>query len=118
MPATLPWPKMAKTPAKIGTVAPSTTVRCAARKRTRAWAIVRRIVVMAFLPETGFPALSIASERRRSSRLYGSRHACRLRHVFPGGDGAREFGGHRVDGSLVRHGTLQPGPRGLIEDGP
>src|SRR5262249_10155253 len=47
---TLPWPKMAKTPANSGTSWPSITVRCAVRYFTRAWAMVRRMVFMALYP--------------------------------------------------------------------
>ena len=53
MPATLPWPKMPQTPAKIGTFLPSTTVICAFRKCATACAIVSRIVfAMVFLPNS------------------------------------------------------------------
>src|SRR5262249_6750878 len=45
-PATLPCPKIAKTPANKGTSRPSTSLVCAARYRVSAWAIVRRIVVI------------------------------------------------------------------------
>ena len=49
-PATLPCPKIAHTPANRGSSPPSISVRCAARKRTSACAIVRRIVVIARPP--------------------------------------------------------------------
>jgi len=45
-PATLPWPKIAKTPANRGYSRPSISLFCDARKRTSAWAIVSRIVVI------------------------------------------------------------------------
>ena len=51
MPATLPWPKIAQTPAKSGTVSPSISVFWAASSATSACAMVRRIV----LPSSSHP---------------------------------------------------------------
>src|SRR5215203_6286446 len=45
MPATLPWPKIAHTPANSGSTRPSHSVCCAARWRTSACAMVRRRVM-------------------------------------------------------------------------
>src|SRR5919198_6631374 len=44
MPATLPWPKMPKQPAKKRCLTPSRSTCCAARKRTSACAVVSRRV--------------------------------------------------------------------------
>ena len=65
MPATLPWPKIANTPWKSGSLArrPS-RMRCAARYRTSAWAIVRRIVFMR--PSRGGRRRARSGARRRS----------------------------------------------------
>ena len=52
-PATLPWPKIAHTPAKSGASPPSTSVRWAHRKRTSACAIVSRWVAIAVPPWPG-----------------------------------------------------------------
>ena len=49
MPATLPWPKMPKQPAKSFCRSPSRSLHWLARKRTTAWATVRRTVVAAWV---------------------------------------------------------------------
>jgi hypothetical protein len=49
-PATLPWPKIAHTPARSGASPSSVSVCWAHRNRTSAWAIVSRWVAIALPP--------------------------------------------------------------------
>ena len=75
MPATLPWPKIAQHPAKIGSFSPSITVIWLARNRTSACATVSRTVLPTmFLPSRRAPALgrriassALAKSRRRNA---------------------------------------------------
>ena len=60
---TLPWPKIAKTPAKIGTSSPSIRVRCASSQRTMAWAVVSRIGLHGSSPRT---SLQVRASSRRA----------------------------------------------------
>src|SRR5829696_1258426 len=95
MPATLPWPKIANTPARMGTASPSIMVFWAQRKRTSAWAIVRRIVFME-----------------------GSSGSLGLRGVLPRLYKSFELPGHLRNSGLVPHLAHEPAGSGLGEDRP
>ena len=73
MPATLPWPKIAQTPPKIGSSTPSITVFCAARKRVSACAMVSRSVfILLILTQLGESRIvSRAPEPRMMRRAAG-----------------------------------------------
>src|SRR5262245_51123547 len=62
-PATLPWPKMPKHPAKNGCRRPSRSLNCALRKRTSACAMVSRIV------EAMIGKSAVFSSKRRQGSL-------------------------------------------------
>src|SRR5690606_30447724 len=98
IPVTLPCPKIANTPWNSGSSAPSISVRCPASQRTRACAIVRRIVFLA-MP---------ASLRRRASSSPRARTAPHADHVPV----AR---GHRPPRGLVVA-ACEPALRRLRED--
>src|SRR5690554_2600866 len=102
MAETLPWPKIAQTPAKYGTCSPSTTTCCAASQRTVAWAAVRRMRSLEGL----FMADSLPDR--------GSRR--RPPGVAPGLDQACEAGRQLGDGGFVIDPSGQPAQRDVAED--
>src|SRR5262245_12230364 len=106
MPATLPCPKIAHTPANSGTSLPSRMLRWLARYRTTACAMVRRTVFIEWLPVSILLA-SIVSSRRRIGAL----------GFFPGVGQAGEAPGHFRDRAGIVQLAAQPGVGRLGEDG-
>src|SRR6476620_3643798 len=93
MPATLPWPKMPKHPAKNLLRSPSRSTNWLARNRTVAWATVSRTV--------GSPCGDLNAEA-----LETTSHSSWVVQ-----------GQARVDG-LVVPGAAQPGVFGVVDDHP
>src|SRR6185312_11520694 len=89
---------MAQTPAKIGTLAPSTSVICAARNLTIAWAAVNRTVCIATSLSSG------------GARPFNGAAPC--------SDQPAETRRHVADRGFVVDSTGKPRRGGIAENGP
>src|SRR5690606_19800608 len=106
MPATLPWPKIAQTPPKIGTFSPSITVIWRVMKRVSACAIVRRIVL-----------LIMVLRRPRADTTWQSLCSLAAARGKPRLGQALETPRHVGDGLLVRQPAGEPFLGSVGEDG-